>query len=110
MKYARVRLMMPAMLVGASFAVFSHPPILADVEAAVPGDFKLTASYGSGWGWTWKTTITAGGDLTQVWGSPELYERTGQLEARKLLKLTRKDLESLVRKVREADMFKLPTE
>ncbi|GAC1450945.1 MAG: hypothetical protein NVSMB9_35730 [Isosphaeraceae bacterium] len=99
-----------AILAGISFVDLWHPPTLAGGEAAIPKDFKLTASFGSGWGWYWETTITAGGDLLQVWGSPELYERTGKLETRKQLKLTDKDLEALVRKVREADLFHLPTE
>src|SRR5438067_1790862 len=61
------------------------------------------------WEWSWETTITAGGDVLQVWRSPEVFERTGELEARKRSKLTRKSLEALVGKVREADLFGLPT-
>src|SRR4051794_7270080 len=110
MRLTHERFTVRAMLVVVSFAALSHLPTLADGEAAIPKDFRLTASFSSGWGWHWETTITAGGDSLQVWGSPDLYERTGELEARKRLKLTRKDLEALVRKVREADLFKLPTE
>jgi hypothetical protein len=116
MELPRVRLAVRTILVGAVFtvgavcAVRSDLPNRAIGEAAIPKDFKLTGSFGSGWGWNWVTAITAEGDLLQEWGSPELFEQTGKLEARKRLKLTRTDLEKLVRKVREADLLKLPPE
>ena len=105
----RPPLTLPMLLITALVAVPLHPSTWAADEVVIPSDFKLTAEYASP-DYSWATTITAEGDVSQVWRSPEVFEATGKDEARKQLKLTRKDLETLVSKAKKADLFSLPLE